>query len=959
MSHGWGMDQPRFRILGSLELWDGAEQVQVAGRQLPVVLAALLLHANRVVSVDRLTECLWGEQQPAAARRLLHGCVAELRRTLRGAAADPEHQPLVTRPPGYRLEVRPGELDLDRFGELTVAARQRLAQPSTTALEEAARLLRDALALWRGPVLDGVTLNGFSGELAALEERRLTALEERIDVDLRLGRHPALVGELQLYVETHPLRERLWGQLMLALARNHRQADALAAYQQVRGVLVDQLGIEPGAALRTLQQAILVGDDVLAAYLRGADPDVDGDGVPAAAPPPPAPPPAPAPVPARAVDARPPEQLPLDVRGFTGRRQELAALDAALTGTDVSVFALAGTAGVGKTALAVHWAHQVAGRFPDGQLYVNLRGFDPNGQAMAPAEAVRGFLDALGVPPERVPATLDAQAALYRTLLAGRRVLVVLDNARDAEQARPLLPGTPTTLVLVTSRSRLTPLVAEGAFPLALDVLSETEARELLGGRLGADRVAAEPDAVEKIIDRAARLPLALAIAAAQAQQSGFPLAALAAELDDVDDRLEALDAGDQATRVQAVFSWSYATLSAAAARLFRLLGLHPGPDTSAAAAASLSGEPLPGVRRLLTELVRANLISEHAPGRYTFHDLLRAYAAELGRDLDAEPDRRAATVRLLDHYVHTAFAADRLLSPYRDDARPASAPAGGVHLEPPADYQAAMAWLGAEHATLLAALRHAAAGGFTGHAYQLAWGLDTFLYRRGHWHDMAAAWETVIGAGEPPPDAYRYLAEAHTLLRRHDAAEDALRRALDLQALAGDQVGQAHAHRSYAMLADKQGRQGLALEHARQSLALYRATDHLPGQANALNAVGWHLAQHGRHTEALDYCGQALALHQRLGARNGEANTWDSLGYAHHLLAHHAEADECYSRAVDLFHQLGDRYNEADTLVSLGDARLAAGDPDAARATWTRALRILTDIAHPDADIVRDRLNG
>jgi hypothetical protein len=319
----------------------------------------------------------------------------------------------------------------------------------------------------------------------------------------------------------------------------------------------------------------------------------------------------------------------------------------------VVISAVSGTAGVGKTALAVYWAHQVADRFPDGQLYVNLRGFDPSGSVMHPAEAVRRFLDALNVPPERIPVDLDAQAVLYRSQLAGKRMLVVLDNARDTAQVRPLLPGAPGCLVLVTSRNQLTSLIAgDGARPISLDLLTDEEARQLLARVLGVDRVAAEPAAVAEIITRCARLPLALALVAARAAVGPHgELQLLAEELRDTQQRWQLLTGDEPTTNVQAVFSWSYQALTPHAARLFRLLGLHPGPDIAAAAAASLAGLPPSTVRPMLAELVRASLLAEHSPGRYAFHDLLRAYATDLAQRTDSDRQRHAATARILNHY--------------------------------------------------------------------------------------------------------------------------------------------------------------------------------------------------------------------------------------------------------------------------------------------------------------------
>jgi tetratricopeptide (TPR) repeat protein len=780
------------------------------------------------------------------------------------------------------------------------------------------------------------------------------------ETQLRLGNPAELLGPVRDLAAEYPLAEPLTTVLIRALAATGRQAEALHCYATFRSRLIEELGTEPGPPLRDLHQALL----------RGHVPEPATDREPA--------------VPGSHPTDGPlqpvPAQLPRDIAGFTGRRAELATLDRLLGPPDrglparaeetpaVAVTcAVSGTAGVGKTALVVRWAHRVATRFPDGQLYVNLRGFDPGGQVMAPATAVRGFLDALGVPAERIPADLDAQAALYRSLLAGRRMLVVLDNARDAEQVRPLLPGAPGCLAVIASRDQLSGLVAlDGAHPLTLDLLSQDEARELLARRLGAGRLAAEPAAVSQIIDHCARLPLALSIVAARAARSGFPLATLAAELAEAGSRLDALSAGGPTIDVRAVFSSSYTALSPAAARQFRLFGLDPGPDISGPAAASLAGRPSSETRRLLAELTRANLLTEHAPGRYTFHDLLRAYAADLSHTHDTDAQRRAALRRLLDHYLHTAHAADRIMNPARDPitlglVRP-SAGANPEHLD---GHRDALAWLAAERSTLLATLHRAAETGLDTRAWQLAWAIDTFLYRQGHWHDLTAAWQAALDAadrlGDPPAQAYahRVLAAAHIRLGRYPDAHTHLLNALDLFAQAGDRVGQAHTHSHLAGVWERQGRSDQALGQAQQALDLYRAAGYRRGQADALNAVGWCHAMLGDHTQALAHCQQALSLLQQLGDRYGQAGTWDSLGYAHHHLNHHTEAADCYRHALDLFRDVGDRYYEADTLIHLGDTHHAAGQPAAARTAWRQGLALLTDLGHADADTVRAKLRN
>ncbi|MGW5578851.1 ATP-binding protein [Micromonospora chokoriensis] len=662
-----------------------------------------------------------------------------------------------------------------------------------------------------------------------------------------------------------------------------------------------------------------------------------------------------------------PRQLPADVASLAGRDDEVAVLDKLVAApTTRVVAAISGTAGVGKTALAVHWAHRVADRFDDGQLYVNLRGFDPRGQAVSAATALRGFLDALGVPATRVPADLDAQAALYRSALAGKRILVVLDNARDAEQVRPLLPGTPTTMVLVTSRNQLTSLVSlDSAHPLPLGLLSRDAAGRLLTNRLGVERVAAEPEAAEAIITACARLPLALSIAAARAQQSGFPLATLAAELGTAGQRFGVLDAGDAVGEVRAVFSWSYTALTSPAAGLFRLLGLHPGPDITVAAAASLAGRPADETRRLLTELTRANLLAEYRPGRFTAHDLLRAYAAELSDGTDSASDRRAATLRLLDHYTHTTHAADALLRPHSDPVDHLTAPAAaGVQTERPTSHAEAMEWLTSEHPVLVAALRLAASAGFDAHTWRLGRALDTFLDRQGHWHDRVETCQAALLAAERLGDpvaqavAHRFLAGAHTVVDRYADALGHLERALDLYVTSGDTEGQARTHQNLASLWDRQGEHRKALEHSKRTLVLARAAGHRRAQADALNAVGWCHAQLGEHLAALAYCEQALDLLRQLDDRAGEAATWDSLGFAHHNLGQYGRAVECYERTLELARDLGDLWGEADTLSRLGDTRHALGDPTSARADWRRALDIFTALNHSDATIVRAKLH-
>jgi tetratricopeptide (TPR) repeat protein/transcriptional regulator with XRE-family HTH domain len=674
----------------------------------------------------------------------------------------------------------------------------------------------------------------------------------------------------------------------------------------------------------------------------------------------------------RQADAGPatPAQLPADLHSFAGRRAELDHLDAVLTPDEhpgaVVITAVSGTAGVGKTTLALHWAHRVRDRFPDGQLYVNLRGFDPTGSVVKPTVAVHGFLEALDVSARRIPADLDGQTAMYRSLLADKRMLIVLDNARDATQVRPLLPGAPGCFVLVTSRNRLTALISGGgAHPLPLDLPSVAEAHDLLSRRLGADRVAAEPLAAADIVTACARVPLALSIVAARvATNPHLSMTMLAAELADARTRLDALTDDDPATDVRAVLSWSYAALSVEAAGLFRKLGLHPGHDISAAAAASLTGLPVAQVRTLLAQLSGAHLIEEHRPGRYSFHDLLRAYATEQAHARDPEPDRHAAVHRLLDHYLHTGDSAARLLQATREPIT-LLPPQPGTVPEQLTDLQEATAWFIAEHRVLLAAIDYAGHAGFDDYPGQLAWTLADFLDRRGQWHDLAASQRAglvaAIKLGDPYAQAraHRNLARANQWLRRYEDAGDHLRQAIELADRAGDKVGQGHAHLELGVICDRRSDYVAGLRHTQCAYELYREAGHQRGQASALNAIGWNQAHIGDHRQALVSCRQALAVYEQRNDRRGQAHTWDSLGFIYDGLGDHAEAAECYLQALDRYRETDDRYQVADTLARLGDTYRSAGRLSDARLAWRQAEVIFDDLDRPEAGEVRAKRRG
>ncbi|HEX5303689.1 MAG TPA: BTAD domain-containing putative transcriptional regulator [Streptosporangiaceae bacterium] len=924
------------RLLGPVDVVVDGQPRLVGGRRRTGVLAVLALAAGEVVSAEWLSEAVWGGGSPPRDNTL-HSHISALRRVLGKDA-------IVAHPPGYLLNLGTDGTD--------VQAAERLLRQGTAAAEPAQAVadLRAALGLWRGEPLTGVAgLPGLSGQPGRLEGLRTQIRRALVEARLAAGEHHQLTGELEQMVTAYPLDEQLHAQLMLALYRAGRQADALAAYDRIRQTLAADLGIDPGHALRDLHAAILRQDQSLTA-------------------------PAPTAATSAAAASPVPAQLPLAVPGFTGRAAELARLDALLPPGDragttspaapVAVTVISGTPGVGKTALAVHWAHRIAHRFPGGQLHADLRGYGPTGTAVSPSEALHGFLLALGVPPERIPADQDARTALYRTRLAGRRVLIVLDNARDPAQVRPLLPGTPGGLAIITSRRQLTPLVVtEDASPLTLDLMSAAEARDLLAARLGRQRARAEPGAVDEIIASCARLPLALAIAAARAAgRPGFTLAELAAELRDTQSGLDALGADDPATDPRAVFSWSYHALTQPAARLFRLLSLAPGPDITAPAAASLAALPLAQARRLLADLATAHLLTEHAPRRYACHDLLRAYARELAGRHDSDDILDAALDRVLGHYLHTSHIAAGLLE----------SAAGAVAMEPlppevipatPATAEDARDWFTAELAALLAAVRLAAGSGRVTYAWQLARNLTAFLVRRGRWDDNAQAQGTALEAARRAGDlagtayALYSLAVGYAWSGRTGEAGPLFGQALRQFESIGDDLGQARSHSSLGWLAGNAGSLDEALRHAGQAIGLYRAAGYRPGEARCLNDLGWYHALRGDYEQALTCCEQSLKALRETGERGGEATTSDSLGYIHHKLGNHRSSIAYYQRAIDILRDLGDRLDEADTLSRLGDVLHGSGDTAAARQAWLNALHIYDEIGHPDADEIRAKL--
>lgn len=895
------------RLLGPVEAWSGNRKISLGARKQRLVLAVLALEVNRPVEVARLVDMAWPSNPPRTAVHAIRVCVSALRSVFH----DTPDLEIRLQGSGYALLTDPMNIDVHRFRSL-------LAQARGTG-DDAARaaLLDRALGLWSGPALAGDAPPETQQRLCAgLEDARLSAIEDRLDAQLRLGRHHGLIGELTGLATAYPLRERLTGQLMLALYRDGRSPDALSVFRHYREHLAEELGLDASAALRQLELAILRDDEAALAP------------VPAAA----------GPVPA---------QLPPAVAGFAGRAEALQDLDMLLAGRGSAgtIVVIAGTAGVGKTALAVHWAHRHRGAFPDGQLYVNLAGYAP-GAPMPPGRALAGFLRALGVPAERVPLDVDEAAALYRSLLADRRVLVVLDNAGGPGQVRPLLPGGPGCQTVITSRDRLAGLtVREGARSLGLGVLRADEAHALLAGLLGAARAEAEPVAVAELATLCACLPLALRIAAAHLiRHPRQPVASLAAELRQ-GNRLALLSVpGDEQSAVRAAFGLSYATLEPAAQRMFKLVGLHPGADLSEPAAAALAGTGVAGARGLLADLASAHLVDEHVPGRFAVHDLLHLYARSLAEDEVSEADRRAAMSRLCDFYLRTTDAAARVLYPSMQRLpMPAGRPGAPGPAHPgedivfPADGPA-LGWLESERPNLIATVAAAAADGPHQAAWLLADALRGYFWMRRHTADWLTVAEAGLAAAEAGQDpramaaAHLSLAQAERWLARYPAAIGHLAQARALARRAGSLQGEAAALGTLANVYRDQGRMAESAEHHRQARDIYRQTGGLGGEATSLGNLGNVLIESGRLGEAIDCLTQGLAIYRQIGARSAEGNMLNSLGCAYLIQGRLAEAREHLEQGLAMHRETGSREGEADGLNNIAELHRDMGECEQAR---------------------------
>jgi DNA-binding SARP family transcriptional activator len=944
-----------FRVLGPVEVRVAGQPIDVGHARQRSVLAVLLLDLGRVVPTERLIDRVWGDSPPAAVRNVLYGYVARLRAAI--ARAGDAQVTLARRAGGYLIEASRDQVDLYSFRDQVAAA------DAATGDDERAALLRGALGLWSGPALAGLSSPWLSGMRETLEVQRIATALDLNDIALRQGKHSALVSELAQEAAAHPDDERLIGQLMLALYRSGRPTEALRWFERTSQRLSVELGADPGPELQKLHQQILRTDPSLA-------------------------PPEPAPAESASPRTAPvPRELPADVPAFTGRTSELAELDGLLAMRDnaagaaaddggpartrpltearaaaMLISAVAGTGGVGKTALAVRWAHRVAGLFPDGQLYVNLRGYDPD-QPMPAAEALARFLRALGVPGQDIPPEEAERAARYRSLLAGKRMLVVLDNAGSVEQVRSLLPGAAACVVVVTSRDALAGLVArDGARRIDLDLLPSADAvgllRELIGDRVDADHTAAIALAAQ-----CARLPLALRVAAELAVAlPGASLAGLAGELADQQRRLDLLDAdGDPRTAVRAVFSWSYRHLDAATARMFRLAGLHPGPDLDPYAAAALAGTTVPQASHLLDLLDRAHLIQRAGPDRYGLHDLLRAYARELAATQDGQEEQQQALTRLFDHYLHTAAAAMDTLFPTEQYRRP-RIPAPASPVPPTGDATMALGWLDGERASLVTTARMAEAG-WPGHATRLAATLHRYLDEGGHYpeaitvHTCARRAARHAGDHAGEATALASLAAFEGRQGRYEQATDHLQQALILYRQTADQAGEARALGNLGGVELWHGRLQQAAGHYQQALVLFRATGDRTGEAIALGNLGHLDTAQGRYDRAADHLQQAVALCRETGYQTGEAQALGNLGNVHARQGRYSEAADHHQQALALFRATGNRTGEAQALADMGGLFLRQEHHEQAASHFEQARARCRDMGNRVGEV--DALNG
>ncbi|CAM5719067.1 Tetratricopeptide repeat protein OS=Streptomyces alboniger OX=132473 GN=CP975_01055 PE=3 SV=1 [Streptomyces alboniger] len=1002
-----------FGLLGPLVVRRAGTVLDPGRRRQRLLLIRLLLADGRAVAPQTLCEELWPQQPgrtPSGALGSLHAHVSKVR-----AVLEPQHlrrqgtfEVLVTEPLGYALRVPPESRDTVRFETALAQAHRFMEQGRPDRVVEETRR---ALEMWRGTAFADAAHHVFAAhETARLEELRQTTREIRTTALLLQGRITEALDAARELTTEHPLRETGWALLLRALYLAGRHPEALQSYNDLRRQLADELGLEPGPPLRALHQGILHHDlpplhsadepnRFGAASVHGVSPGRGRDpigpsasGVPdrgevtALAGPADDEPGDAADRPGArrepaAVDqgtASPvlarPAQLPRSLPVFAGRAAEGAWLSA-VSGAPgrpgpsaAPAIVISGTPGVGKTTFAVHHAHRIASSFPDGQLFVNLCGFHPHAPAVEPGNALHGFLTALGVPAQRIPEDTPGRSTLFRSLLADRQVLLVLDNARDEQQVRPLLPAGARCLTLITSRNQLPGLIAtDGAKPLTLPLPSQTEAHQALEQRLGPERLAAEPTATADIIRLCGRLPLAMAVVAARAElDPSFPLHAIVDDLRHTHGGLDAFTGFDTTTDVRTVFSWSYQALDEHTARLFRLLALHPGPHITAPAAASLAGLPLPQARRALAGLLSSCLVEQPLPGRYSVHDLLRGYATELGHAHDTTRERHQATIRALDHYMFTAHEANELLKQDTSPDLDLGAPDPGVTPEHFTTVKQATQWLTAEHRVLTSLLHTAVSRRLDRHTTGLAWSLKEYLNRQEFWPEAITALTPALEVARRQNNlleegrCLRHLGGIHGYLGHQEQALHHLRRATTIfEEL--DAVGeQARAHYVTACALFLFGRIQEAVAFSERGLELSRETGEELWLAECLLELAWFHSNLGNLEKSLLYSEEGIALFQRLDAPWQLAQGWDILGHNLRSLGRYKESLATYQRATRAFEDLGDHRNAIGTLMRLGDTRLAQGDRAGARADWAHALKDADARAMShSAQQVRDRLTA
>ncbi len=885
-----------FGVLGPLLVLRDGVPVPVSGPKVRALLAALLMRPNTTVSLDRLTELLWGEDPPETARKSLQVHTVRLRRVLGDGVVE-------TKPTGYLLNVRPEQHDLLRFRRLVADARAQ------TSPESERDLLADALACWRGPVLADIPEEVVSRLVAAQPaEERLRAQERYFEVSLELGRHAEVTAELGRLTREHPWQETFWALYLEALHRSGRRADALDAYREVHRRFADELGLAPGERLRRAHHAVLADEPVV------AQPQFR------------------------------PRQLPPDVGAVVGRAALMSTLDAVLgpdrpVTTHPPIALLVGPAGVGKTTAAVHWAHRTARHFPDGQLFVDLQGYSTV-PALARLEVLTRFSHALGVRPGQVPTDLAAAAALYRSVLADRRVLIVLDNVAGADQVRALLPGSPGCAVLITSRDRLGGLTATVDTRLVeLAELPPDESLALLATVVGVDRVAAEEDAARELVRLCAGLPLALRMVAANlALWPDRSLRGYLAELAGPDLVTRLAVPGAEQLGVRRAFDLSFDAVSPAAARFFRLLGLVPGADVDVAGAAALAEVDEFQAGASLRELAASHLVQSRGDDRFGMHDLLRAYAASRAADELTPEDRAGAVDRLLEHYLRTAARAAAAL--YPDLQRLPDAPSGVEALEP----AEARRWLLAEHGNLLAAIRWTAEHGPGAFAWRAADLLRGFF----HSHRLDAEWQAAATAGltaarqagdERAAGAMRHSLGALAWSRGdYQAALDELEAAQESYRDAGAVEGTHSVLHALGVVHLDLGRLDQAIEHFAGALAGTHGTS--IRAANGLINLGAVLIENGRLADGIRHNEEALELCRRLGSPHAAAIAMCNLGYGYRVSGDLARALTVLTEALDSLRELGSRDDEADALVRLAAVHRVTGDLDRA---WTEARLAVT----------------